>query len=155
MKELIEFSLAGSSVTNLISLNAAQWAFESGWVNVTVNCSSYANMTGDRNVIVSFKIKPSQKRFSHLMAFLRYYSSWAHVWKSPPPSIFLSVALLHFLNTFLQSCPEQSHSAREAQSCPRERNTIFQAAREPSGMGCSSSPERRSCPVTNRSRSSR
>ena len=54
MKEFIEFSLAGLTVTALTSPNAAYWAFdffstESGWDNVTVNCNIYADMTGDHN----------------------------------------------------------------------------------------------------------
>lgn len=73
-----------------------------------------------------------------------------HMWKLPPFSVFLSVAALHFLNTFLPSRPEQLHHAWEAQGTPKERNTIFfQTVREPLGMSCYSSPERRSHSVTN------
>lgn len=43
---------------------------ESGWDNVTVNCSSYANITGDHHC--NFQNQAISEEIQLIMAFLRY-----------------------------------------------------------------------------------
>lgn len=157
MREFIEFFLAGSTATALISPNAAYWAFdfffptESGWDNVTVNCNIHADMTGDHNC--NFQNQMISEEIQLIMAF----------WDTAPPGLahvkvasFLHISLCGsspFFELFPTSCRKQLHHAEGILGPPRERNRILQDARKWLGMGCYSSSEWRPCSTANRSRS--
>lgn len=158
MKEFINFSLAGSTVTNLKCSILSIWYFfpqrVAGIMYITVNCGAM-QIWPETITYLQFSKSSHLKRDSIdyvlVFFFLKYCSSCTCICESCclSPSFFL---WLFFISWTLFPQVALSNSTRKAQGTPRERHRIIQAVPEPLEMGYHRDHERRPRSATKRTR---